>query len=362
MFIITWILRVVGMVLPKADGTCSSTTDPVWVVGYFSQATGLGEGARLYYREVKESGRKVFAIDISKSSGKAAVDEMFQGLLFTPRNCPAQNEAGTIVFHVNPPHIMAALWRCRELVRNKRRVAYWAWELEEIPPFWVPCLSHFDAIECPSVFTADAIRRKTRKPISVHPPRILERTPSQRNFAEDGKMRVLSIFDLASNISRKNPIAAIKAFQSAFGNSEKVELILKTNLSAHCLKEFNIIQESIGRSGNIQIMARQLTREELEGLYCRSDVYISLHCSEGYGLTIREAMEFGLEVVATGWSGNMDFMQGPKCHAVPYSFVQVYDAKLNVFSHMKKQQWAKADVAQAAEILRSIADFRKWSY
>lgn len=90
----------------------------------------------------------------------------------------------------------------------------------------------------------------------------------------------------------------------------------------------------------------------MDELYLRHDVYLSLHRSEGYGLTIREAMLHGLYVIATGWSGNMDFMGGERCYAVPYTLVPV---NLNHgFCKGIKARWAEPDIDAAANLAYAV--------
>ena len=47
---------------------------------------------------------------------------------------------------------------------------------------------------------------------------------------------------------------------------------------------------------------------QIHDVMAACDAYVSLHRSEGTGLTITDALALGKPVIATGWSGNMDFM------------------------------------------------------
>ena len=121
---------------------------------------------------------------------------------------------------------------------------------------------------------------------------------------------VLTIFNMASSFARKNPCAAISAFRSAFGDDPHARLIIKlANMSAypHGLK---LIQVAIADARNITLISASLEKSALNALYSEADVLISLHRSEGFGLTLAEAMLRGLPVIATNWSGNVDFLTG----------------------------------------------------
>ena len=96
-----------------------------------------------------------------------------------------------------------------------------------------------------------------------------------------------------------------------------------------------------------------LPRRDLWALTACCDVLVSLHRAEGYGLTIAEAMALGRPVVATGWSGNVDFMAGPGCFAVPWRLVPARDPQATY--DLPDAVWAEADVAAAAVALRQVA-------
>ena len=69
---------------------------------------------------------------------------------------------------------------------------------------------------------------------------------------------------------------------------------------------------------------------DMSGLMAAADIVLSLHRSEGFGLVPAEAMQLGKPVVATGWSGNMDFMNARNSAPVSYSLVPVQDPRRRV--------------------------------
>ncbi len=81
---------------------------------------------------------------------------------------------------------------------------------------------------------------------------------------------------------------------------------------------------------------------------------LSLHRAEGFGLVPAEAMLLGVPVVATGWSGNMDFMDADSAALVPYTLVPARDPR-GVFE-AEGAEWAEPDIAAAAARLARLAD------
>ncbi|GHU90377.1 hypothetical protein AGMMS49925_02700 [Deltaproteobacteria bacterium] len=334
---------------------------PTYVVGFFTAPTGLGQSARLYFQELRQHGRVVHAVDVTRLLPLASV----QGLL--PEGALpllALNRyagPGVVVIHANPPVFMFVLWAVRKFLPGKRVVAYWAWELEDIPAFWTRCLDWLDEVQVPSNFVANAVRKYTTKSVFVHPHAVLAVLRGRRS--KEQPFTVLYCFDCCSNFARKNPLAVIAAFKEAFGDSPDAHLVLKASNVEVNQDAWRQLQAAVD-APNIRFCLGRLNEQGMADLYAGADVYISLHRSEGYGLTIQEAMLHGLPVIATGWSGNMDFMSychsresgNPEnispCRAVPYTLVPVNDPQATYT--MPGVRWAEPDVGAVAGILREI--------
>ncbi|MDR1684908.1 MAG: hypothetical protein LBR82_00435, partial [Desulfovibrio sp.] len=208
------LIEPLRLMLPKARN--HSGEGPCFIVGFFSAPSGLGRGARLFLREKKEQGAETRAVDITRLTSNTSVAGLCVDA--APVDAPANGEGpGTVVVHANPPAFMAALWSVRRVLPGKRIVAYWAWELEDIPHYWTRCLDFVDEVLVPASFVADAVRRHTIKPVRVHPHADF---PPERPRQRSGKrpFTVLSCFDCGANFYRKNPLAAVAAFKSAFGD------------------------------------------------------------------------------------------------------------------------------------------------
>ena len=87
--------------------------------------------------------------------------------------------------------------------------------------------------------------------------------------------------------------------------------------------------------------------------WSEGDVYLSLHRSEGFGLPLAEALCGGMPVVATGWSGNIDFMDAANSYPLEYALIDVHDAQGKYPGDLG--QWAEASIEHAAAILADLA-------
>ncbi len=161
----------------------------------------------------------------------------------------------------------------------------------------------------------------------------------------------LTLFDMLSVFDRKNPLGAVEAFIGAFGNDPSVQLIVKINNAKTRPDHLKTLQERIA-GYPITIIDATYTPNETYGLMIVCNCLFSLHRSEGFGLTLAEAMFLGKPVIATAYSGNMDFTTFDNSFLVGYRLKPV--GKLNE-PYDEDALWADPSVEQAAQQMRIIA-------
>ncbi|ULU25212.1 glycosyltransferase [Dyella terrae] len=96
-----------------------------------------------------------------------------------------------------------------------------------------------------------------------------------------------------------------------------------------------------------------MTDNDTKNLVRCCDAFVSLHRSEGFGRGLAEAMYLGKPVVATAYSGNMDFMDSDTAHLVGYDLVPL---KAGDYPHGEGQKWADAHVDEAAAHMITLVD------
>ena len=323
---------------------------PLGIAGLFSTASGIGEGARLAYAALEAAGLSPMAYDLSGAFGQAEFASAPRRALAAP--------GGSLIVHHNAPYMAHALLALgRDQVHGRRIIGYWAWELPKLPPQWQAGFRFAHEIWVPSAFTRDAVAAATGQPVHVvpHPLPHMPVTPNMRGklgLPQDALL-VLTAFHLGSAFARKNPLAAIAAFRKAFGDAGNRLLAVKLidNGDRAARRE---LDAAIAGSANIRLIEGTLPQPDMAGLMAASDIVISLHRSEGFGLVPAQAMALGKPVVATGWSGNMDFMSERNSALVSYSLVPVRDPD-GAFDG-EGQMWAEPDINHAAEWLKCLAD------
>lgn len=346
------LFRITSALAPRCSADAVASM-PIIVAGTFATASGLGEGARLCYAAIEQSGLPVYGIDLT--------DALMQPRDFGGRFEYADGRdlegPGTLILHVNSPLVPMAMRHLgAQVVKKKRIIGYWAWELPSTPPDWQYGVPFVHEIWTSSAFTAAAFGGiADERPVRVLTYPIAAQAYANASSASGERtFTVLSVFNMASGYSRKNPLAVVRAFRSAFDGNSEAQLILKCSNGDSYPPGMAEIRSAISGANNIQFLTETVTPERLGEIYDRADVLLSLHRSEGFGLTMAEALSRGILVIATDWSGNRDFLSPSVAIPVPYDLVPARDPQGTY--ELASMVWAEPDERFAAQALRDCFD------
>lgn len=225
------------------------------------------------------------------------------------------------------------------------------WELPYWPESLEFLLDYFDYIWVHSNYVYKSIPNrylfkviKIPLPVEVH-------IPKKMDEINNDKFQVLTSFDLASTVTRKNPYGTIDAFTNAFSDNDNAELILKISNGDIHRNRLSSLKSYIENHNNIIIIDRHLKIEELHELYASINCFISLHRSEGFGRNIAEMMLLKKPVVVTNFSGNVDFTLENNSYLIPFEEINL-DVNDYIFS--KHQYWAEPNIEYASNVLLDI--------
>jgi glycosyltransferase involved in cell wall biosynthesis len=322
------------------------------IAGYFSMTAGVGESARLCADALAQAGMALKIADVSTHHDEARDVEW-------TAPAEAMTDASTRILHLNPPMLPRGIVKLG-LTRFTRtfNIGYWAWELETIPDEWRHALRYMNAVFVPSEFTRQAIARHTSIPVITvpHPVSVRPAAPgirAQFGIAEDAFL-VSSIFSAGSSINRKNPHAVLAAFRQFAANHPKAFLLMKASGNPVRDEALRALIAAASDIGQVRILTENLPSSAIAGIIGQSDAYISLHRSEGFGLTVAEAILAGTPVVSTGWSGTVDFCDPENTWSTDYRLVPVVDTHPE-FASLRDARWADASADHAAQQLAEIA-------
>lgn len=346
------LFHATALAAPKASPGIKAAF-PIIVVGALRTASGLGQSARLCHDALKAAGLPVYGIDVTSLLMQV---EDFPDFAF--RDGRQITGRGTLIVHANSPTLPLVMSRLgTNVVAGRWIVGCWTWELKNVPEDWKHGIPFVHEIWVPSAFTADAILPIARdRPVRIvpyavalqHPPKPPRVRPGGRPFT------VLTLFNASSSFARKNPCAAIGAFRAAFNDDPGARLIVKASNAANFADGLRLIAQAACGAQNITILDKTLSPADLACLYDEADALISLHRSEGFGLTLAEAMLRGVPVVATDWSGNLDFLNEETGVPVPFRLIPAQDPQGSY--HHPSMTWADADIDIAAAALRRLRD------
>lgn len=261
----------------------------------------------------------------------------------------------TILTHAAEPYFESGYERAGLLPReNVYRIAYWAWELENVPDEWVNAAERVDEIWAPTRFVAEAMRARMSKPVHHLLPGVeigpLEAVSRASIGVPEDHFVFLFMFDFHSQVHRKNPVALFRAFQKAFRKADRATLLIKATGGDIHSADLAKLRETI-RGPNVILLDRMMTRAQAYGLIAMSDCFVSLHRSEGFGLGLAEGMLLAKPVIGTAYSGNMDFMNADNSLLVDYEMVQITEDRP---IYTRGNRWAEPSIEHAATLMREV--------
>lgn len=319
---------------------------PLVLSGFLSDVSGIGRGGRMSRDALRAGG----------------LEPVLHDLRNQPLGWEPAAGGGVWFGHCNAPQATEFLTRSTA-AHASYRIGYWAWELPNLPRTWADAAALYHEVWAPSVFVANAIRRATQG-LDVQVRCVPHPLPDASGVDADRDafglpqepFVFLCMFDVLSSITRKNPMGAVDAFQIAFSpDRSDVLLCIKVVCDPARPAALADLYSRIEGWPNIRLLTDRLTDAQSDQLIASADCFVSLHRSEGFGLSIAQAMAFGRAVIVTGWSGNMDFCDA---HAicVGYHLTSVLDPT-GIYD-AEDQVWAEPDLEQAAQAMQALAGDR----
>ncbi len=320
------------------------------VAGYLNAELGIGEGARLTVDAVAASGVPFTTVGYRATNSRQLHPFAVTGA--------SARDLDTNVVVVNADQFAHfASEAGSSFFAGRYTIAQWAWELEEFPRQYWPVLDLVSEVWAVSEFARSAIAAVTDKPVlafphPIVPPVVDDRIDRAAVGLPEGFV-FLFCFDLFSVLERKNPLGLIEAFCRAFEPGEGPTLVLKAINGATCVNELEHLRWAMRGRKDIVLLDRYLDHDEQAALMALCDCYVSLHRSEGFGLTMAEAMALGKPVIATAYSGNLDFMDASTAYLVPTTMTPV---PKGCDPYPAGAEWADPDLGEAARLMRAVVE------
>lgn len=336
----------------------------VQLIGPLAKASGLGQATRLSAEILRNTGLTVRGVDFDLDN---PAPEGFSSDTLIEDYGPAKIN----LIHLNAESTPLAFAYQPDVFSDAYNIGYFFWELD------LPAYCHYLGMEMlDEIWVSTDYGVQIYKPDNPEKPvknvgMCYEEAPegidreSGRAFVnarfrfDDSHFVCLVAFDSFSFVQRKNPVSVLKAFQKAFKGVRNARLVIKTQNRDSV---FDPVQMSLwdrvdtitARDPRIVVINETLSYRDLLKLKAGSDVYLTLHKSEGWGFGMIEAMNLGVPVVATRYSGNMDFCSDETAWLVDYDIKPLQ--KGDYIFVRPGSAWAEPRVDHAAEQLRACYD------
>jgi glycosyltransferase involved in cell wall biosynthesis len=315
------------------------------VAGFLTAELGLGEVARSYVQAIKHLDMPLSLQDASFITHQRKADTSLSGF-------SSYNPYPTNLICLNAPEIKHFIDKFgSQYFKTKYNIGSWWWEVEELPADWKAEFYRFDELWVGTNFIRDNFLKVSPIPVFTVPPLVvLQRTGITRTMYDLSRSEFIFLyaFDFFSCFERKNPLAVVEAFKIAFPNEDKVRLVIKCTNGSSFPAQFTQLHQACDHK-QITLLDSYMSKKELHGLIENCDCYVSLHRTEGFGLPMAEAMALKKPVIATGWSGNLDFTTAENSLLVKHGFTENGQ---DYGPYKRGMRWAEPDIEHAAKLMR----------
>ncbi len=334
----------------RSFADAANLAEGVNIVGYLHAEVGIGEAARLLTQAVEAGGiphsTMTYHATLSRKSHSFA--ERGDGSAPYDVNVVCVNADQTPAFASDAgPNFRV----------GRHTVGYWFWELQDFPPTMHRAFDFVDEVWTATRFVTAAVQACNRVPVYTIPLPIpiLSCSPevTRESLRLPSGFMFLFLFDFFSVLERKNPVGLIKAFTRAFQPGEGPILVIKTMNGDAKRPDLEKVRAAASGRPDVLIVDEYYAAEQKNALLGLCDCYVSLHRSEGLGLAMAEAMGLEKPVIATAYSGNLDFMTEDNSFLVNYTEGAV---PAGCPPYPTGTPWAEPDLDQAAAYMREVYD------
>jgi SAM-dependent methyltransferase/glycosyltransferase involved in cell wall biosynthesis len=339
--------------LPGSAATRVADLAPgVNLAGYFRSVLGVGEVARQVVDALEGEGVPVAPVGLVASHSPQ--DEKFRDA--GPPRAPYPINLICVNADALPSFARDV---GQAFFTGRYSIGLWWWEVSRFPERWADSFDHLDEVWVGTSHVADAVTplspvpvTKIKLPVSV--PRFERRSRATLGLPEG--FLFMFVFDYMSVFERKNPLALIEAFEAAFPEGAGASLVIKCMNHERDPAKHERLLAAAARHPGVHVIDRHLSRADKDAMIDACDCYASLHRAEGFGIPLAEAMWLGKPVIATAYSGNLDYMTPENSYLVDHRLVPIGEG---AEPYPADGEWAEPDTEQAAELMRGVVEDRE---
>jgi len=339
------------------------TLSSVFYVGQYG-TSGYASAAKGYIAEYVTEGVPVCWHTLKFDSSKLDTTNYVNALAESAIDRPLASK-DRIILHSTPD-----LWNGfigkYECGKYRSVVGYCAWESSKLPDEWVESINLLPEVWCPSQYNKNVFENcgVTAK-VKVVPhvwfdQKLLDKSKVTITdcFGTELSKTKYTFYCIGELTARKSIEELVKVFDKLNDKYPNTQLLLKVHYKDYTITNINYIvnrlnkvSDKIGKS--IHLLLMNLNEREMLSLHAFGDCYVSLTKSEGFGLTIFEAYKLNKDVIATGFSGHIDFLGKDHEGLVNYKIGTIEGMESFSKNYTSDQEWAYPDLDHAYELMEN---------
>lgn len=347
---------------------------PIKGIHYIGQygTSGYASAAKGYLYHYFSSGFPITWDPLYFDNSKISDDDIYNVVIksLIRRNIPMYD---TVIMH-STPDLWPNFWQERiNVLKNKIIIGYCTWETNCLPKEWPEYINRCcNEVWCPSTYNNTVFENSgVTIPIRVVPHIFLPQTlpekedvrliSSGNNLIEN--CSIYTFYTIGELNARKGIEDSLVAFCNSFTKKDPVRFILKIHYKdysdsnkQYCKETINKILDKYPNHASVICLFENMSNKEILALHAIGDCYVSLTKSEGFGLTIFDAFNYNKKIIATGYSGHLDFLGHSHPGLVEYKLGPV--SGMNAFSqhYTDNQIWAYPNIEHAQFLMKSISN------
>jgi glycosyltransferase involved in cell wall biosynthesis len=307
-------------------------------------ASGYGHAARAYIHALHRAGIRLSVVDLGNHARQVR-DELVESLL----NKPLQPDFH--LFHGIPPY-----W-ARFAFRLNNAIGMTVWETDVMPSQWRNALNHVLEVWLPCDYNVKVFGKSLERPVFKLPHPILPAevnghalSAAQFPSVSEKDFVFYSIFEWQE---RKSPEQMLEAYLRAFADESETVLIVKANPGAKQVARVALerARRETRSTARVELRCEAWSGSQIEALHERGDCYVSLHRGEGWCYPLFDAASRGTPVLATNYSGPLEYLNAQDHYLVKFQLGAVRQPY--IYYH-PKMRWAEPDIAHASELMRRV--------
>lgn len=344
----------------------------VYYIGQYG-TSGYAQAAKGYLYHYFSNGIPITWDALRFDNSRLSDDNVYDVVIKTLINKPIADH-DMVIMHCTPD-LWPKYWMEKSKILNGKIVnGYCTWETNRLPKQWIKYMNGYvNEIWCPSTYNEQSFRESgITKPIRVVPHIFLPQPLPDSNTVKLVNMQSgdkiekngrYTFYTIGEMNARKGIDDTIQAFCKAFAPTDSVRLILKVHYRSYSIENKKKCEDMIVAELKkyplhppIIYLLEPMTSAEILALHSIGDCYLALTKAEGFGLTIFDAFNYDKKVIATGYSGHVDFL-GKNYHGlVQYKLGPVKGMEPFSLNYTDEQSWAYPDIDHAVDLMRKVSN------